>query len=65
MSSILLLLAILFVLGVAAFVLMKATFIDEEFKGFIKWVLLAIGAVVVVVWVLSLAGVGPGLVLFK
>lgn len=54
-------LLLLVILGILAFVFSRATFIDAEFKELIKWVLIVIGAVAIVIWILSLVGVGPGL----
>ncbi len=59
--SIAALLVILAVCGIASYLLSIATFIDEPFKGFIKWVLIAVAVVAVAFFAFGLIGVGPGL----
>lgn len=62
-SSIVALLVILAIIGVAAWLLSIAPFIAEPFKGFINWILIVVAVIVVVVFALGLLGVGTGITL--
>lgn len=61
LSSVLVVIVAVFVLGFLAFIVESAPMIDPSFKAFIKWVLLAVAAIILVVWVLGLIGVGTGI----
>ncbi len=63
LSSVVVVVVVVFVLGFLAFIVESAPMIDASFKAFIKWVLLAVAALVLIVWVLSLVGVGTGIVI--
>lgn len=47
----------LIVLGVASWLVTSAPFIDEPFKGFVKWVIIAVAVILVVVFLFGLFGV--------
>lgn len=49
------------ILGFIAWIVESAPMIDASFKAFIKWVLLAIAAVIIIVWLLGLVGYGSGI----
>lgn len=51
------------ILGFVAWIIESAPMIDTSFKDFIKWVLLAIAATILIVWLLGLVGVGTGIVI--
>lgn len=48
----------LVVLGVVAWLIGRAPFIDDEYKVFIKWALIVIGAIIIVLFVWGLLGGG-------
>lgn len=56
-NPVLLLVIELIILGFAAWLVESAPFIDASFKGFIKWILMALAAVLVVVFLLGLVGI--------
>lgn len=51
------------VLGFIAWIIDGAPMIDASFKGFIKWILLALAGLILIVWLLGLVGYGPGIVI--
>lgn len=54
---------ILLVLGLIGWVVGKAPFIEQPFKTFINYVLIVIGAVVVIYFLLGLVGLSHGILI--
>lgn len=61
LSSVVAVVVAILVLGFLAWIIESAPMIDGSFKAFIKWVLLAIAAIILVVWLLGLVGFGTGI----
>lgn len=53
----------LVILGIANWYVGKSPILDPDFKSFIKWILLGVGALVVIWFILSLFGFGHGVVI--
>lgn len=63
LSSIVTVLAIVTILGFLAFIVRIAPFLDNDFKNFIKWVLIVIAAVVVITFAFGAIGLGDGILI--
>lgn len=61
LSSVAVVVVSVLILGFIAWIIESAPMIDPSFKAFIKWVLLAIAAVILIVWLLGLVGYGSGI----
>jgi amino acid transporter len=60
LSVLLTVLVVLIVCGIVAFLINRAPFIDEPFKSFAVWCIIAVAAIVIIVELVQLTGVHLG-----
>lgn len=59
--GVIIIVALILGLGFLAWIVESAPFIDSSFKALTKWVLLVIAGLILIVWLLSIVGYGPGI----
>lgn len=57
LAALILIIAALVICGIVAFLINRAPFIDEPFKSFAVWCLIAVAAIFIIIELVNLAGV--------